>query len=39
MQELLNNGAQVDESKDAGRTFFNLASEKGYLDLIRDVLK
>jgi hypothetical protein len=36
--ELLNHGAKVDTSILHGRTFISLASEKGYLDLIRDVL-
>jgi len=39
VRELLKHGAKVDKSKEAGRTFINLAAEKGYLDLIRDVLK
>jgi hypothetical protein len=39
VRELLNHGAQVNKSKEAGRTFINLAAEIGYLDLIRDVPK
>jgi hypothetical protein len=39
VRELLNNGAQVDKSKATGRMFIKLAAEKGYLDLIGDMLK
>ena len=39
VRELLNHGAKVDKSKEASQTFINLAVEKGYLDLIRGVLK
>jgi len=37
--ELLNRGAEVDKSKEAGRIFISLGAEKGCLDLILDVLK
>jgi ankyrin repeat protein len=39
MQELLNCGAHVLKSTKAGQKFINLAFEKGYFDLIRDVLQ
>jgi len=36
---LLNHGAQVDTSKEAGRTFLRRAAENGYLDVIRELPK
>jgi len=39
VRELLKHGAKVDTSKLDGWTFINLAAEKGYLDLIGDLLK
>jgi len=38
LRELLNHSAQYN-TKEARRVLFNLAVEKGYLHLIRDVLK
>jgi hypothetical protein len=35
----MNHGAQVDKSKKLGRMFIKLIAEKGYWNLIHDVLK
>jgi ankyrin repeat protein len=39
VRELVNHGAQVDTSKETGRTFVRRAADNGYLDVIRELLK
>jgi ankyrin repeat protein len=39
VRELLKHGSKVDKSKRTGRMFINLAAKRGYLELIRDMLK
>jgi len=39
VRELVNHGAQVDTSKEAGREFLRRAAENGYLDVIRKLKK